>query len=249
MANGRPRSNSTSFHRMLPQTFKTLRLSWPEFLSSGDKAGLRAMGSEKAIAGNLFVVEGHSFEELHHESTPHITRVDGYARTAPFFLDNETSRIISSPAQRWSTSASYRQSTTNWTLRRVPPSPISTTPNERHMPARLRIRVYQRESWRRPWGLPRYTSKKYSRKGEGRDPAKSSFADAWRYKWEEGGSANTSREIPRRDRQTDASFEWVYGAGRRKRPSGLVPMLWAGAFISRLSWSRRGRLWYPWNLS
>jgi hypothetical protein len=98
---------------MLPQTFKILRLSWPEFLGSGDKASFRAVDSEKDIAGNLFVVEGHSFEELHQESTPHITRVDGYARTTPFFLDNESSRIISSPAQRWSTSASYRESTTN----------------------------------------------------------------------------------------------------------------------------------------
>jgi hypothetical protein len=49
---------------MLPQTFKILRLSWPEFLSSGDKAGFRAVDSEKDTVGNLFVVEEYSLEEL-----------------------------------------------------------------------------------------------------------------------------------------------------------------------------------------
>jgi uncharacterized coiled-coil DUF342 family protein len=121
MANGRPRSNSTRTRQRQQQAVKILRLSWPEFSSSGGKADSGVVDIEKDIAGKVFVVEEGGLEELNQATSPEVTRIDGYAGTS-FFLDNEFSRMVDSPARSWNGSASNEKTP------RIEPSDASRPP-------------------------------------------------------------------------------------------------------------------------
>jgi hypothetical protein len=64
--------------------------------------------TEKGIAGNVCVVEERSLEDPKQESSTRCTRVDGYAETS-FFSENESSRMVHSPARSWNGSASNKK--------------------------------------------------------------------------------------------------------------------------------------------
>ena len=63
------------------------------------------MGTEKSIAEDLFVAEERGAEELKQESSTPLTRVDVYAETS-YFSDDESGRMVHSPARSWNGSAS-----------------------------------------------------------------------------------------------------------------------------------------------
>ena len=63
------------------------------------------MGTEKSIAEDSFVAEERSAEEPKQESSTPLTRVDVYAETS-YFPDDESSRMVHSPARSWNGSPS-----------------------------------------------------------------------------------------------------------------------------------------------
>jgi len=121
MANGRLQSNSTKILQILPQTAKIFRLSWPDSLSSGDKADSGAEVNEKGIATNVSAAGERRLEEPKQEAGLDLTEIDGYAGTL-FFLDNESSRMRNSPARSW------QGSTSNERTPRIGPSDASRPP-------------------------------------------------------------------------------------------------------------------------